>query len=122
MDVRQLEYFLAVVRTCGFSNAVYLLGLTQPVLNRQIAQLEDDLRVRLLVRNGRGVEPTESGQSMAEHAQAVEYPLVLPSGPHAVRRLIEMTARPRNLNLKAVAEVDSVQAVLPLVKRGLARS
>ncbi len=232
MDLRQLEYFLTVAKTQGFSNAASALGLTQPALSRQVARLEEELGVRLLVRNGRGVEVTEAGQSLAEHAQiildqveqvradmsqrqqsprgkitvglpprvaltittelvmsfrerfpdaaisiaealsiplrewlisgrvdiavlfdpppspalnfetlaqeplvmvsqqalpdpirfseAVEHSLVMPSGPHALRQIVEMAARPRKLNLRVVAEVDSVQAVLPLVKRGLA--
>lgn len=46
--------------------------------------------------------------------------LVMPSGPHALRHLLEQHTRPRSLPLHVVAEVDSVQTVLSLVARGVA--
>lgn len=46
--------------------------------------------------------------------------LVMPSGPNALRQLLEQHTRPRGLLLKLVAEVDSVQTVLSLVARGVA--
>jgi LysR family nitrogen assimilation transcriptional regulator len=46
--------------------------------------------------------------------------LVMPSGPHALRQLLETTTLPRGLSLKLAAEVDSVQTVLSLVARGVA--
>lgn len=45
--------------------------------------------------------------------------LVMPSGPHSLRQLLESHTRPRNMALKVVAEVDSVQTVLSLVARGV---
>ncbi|SEA97963.1 LysR family transcriptional regulator, nitrogen assimilation regulatory protein [Acidovorax soli] len=44
----------------------------------------------------------------------------MPSGPHALRQLLESYTRPRGMQLKMVAEVDSVQTVLSLVARGVA--
>lgn len=46
--------------------------------------------------------------------------LVMPSGPHALRQLLEAYTRPRGMSLNLVAEVDSVQTVLSLVARGVA--
>ncbi len=46
-------------------------------------------------------------------------PLVMPSGPNALRQLLEQHTRPRGLPLQLVAEVDSVQTVLSLVARGV---
>lgn len=48
--------------------------------------------------------------------------LVLPSGPHALRRLLDEHSGPRGCALPVVAEVDSVQTVLTLVERGVADS
>lgn len=53
-------------------------------------------------------------------ADVVERALVMPSGPNALRQLLEQHTRPRGLPLKLVAEVDSVQTVLSLVARGVA--
>ena len=53
-------------------------------------------------------------------AEVARRPLVMSSGPHALRQLLEQHTRPRDLQLKLVAEVDSVQTVLSLVARGVA--
>lgn len=53
-------------------------------------------------------------------AEVAQRPLVMPSGPNALRQLLEQHTRPRGLPLKVVAEVDSVQTVLSLVARGVA--
>ena len=48
--------------------------------------------------------------------------LVMPSGPNALRQLLEAHTRPRGLALDIVAEVDSVSTVLSLVARGVAHT
>jgi LysR family nitrogen assimilation transcriptional regulator len=53
-------------------------------------------------------------------AEVVQYDLIMPSGQHALRQLLEQEAQPRGLSLRVVAEVDSVQTVSPLVARGVA--
>ena len=55
-------------------------------------------------------------------ADIIQYDLIMPSGQHALRQLLEQEARPRGLGLRVVAEVDSIQAVLPLVARGVANT
>ena len=52
-------------------------------------------------------------------AEVAALPLVMPSGPNALRQLLERETRPRGLPLSIVAEVDSVQTVLSLVARGV---
>lgn len=52
-------------------------------------------------------------------ADVAQRALVMPSGPNALRQLLEQHTRPRGLPLKLVAEVDSVQTVLSLVARGV---
>ena len=53
-------------------------------------------------------------------ADVVQRALVMPSGPNALRQLLEQHTQPRGLLLKLVAEVDSIQTVLSLVARGVA--
>lgn len=53
-------------------------------------------------------------------AELSTLPLVMPSGPNALRQLLEAHTRPRGLALDLVAEVDSVLTVLSLVARGVA--
>ena len=44
MELRLLEYFLAVVREENISRAAEVLHVTQPTLSRQMKELEDELR------------------------------------------------------------------------------
>jgi len=69
MDLRQLQYFIAVADTGGFSRAARLLGIAQPALSRQVRSLEVELRQNLLLRNGRGAVPTEAGKRLLAHAR-----------------------------------------------------
>lgn len=55
-------------------------------------------------------------------SEVLDHRLVMPSAPNALRRLLDENARPRGLEVKLVAEVDSVQTVLLLVARGVADS
>lgn len=71
MDLKQIEYFLRVAELRSFSRAGEQLGISQPSLSRQIGLLEQELGQHLLSRNGRGVEPTEAGLRLMEHARAL---------------------------------------------------
>jgi LysR family nitrogen assimilation transcriptional regulator len=71
MDLKQIEYFLRVAEERSFSRAAERLGITQPSISRQIGLLEQELGQHLLARNGRGVEPTDAGLQLMEHARAL---------------------------------------------------
>lgn len=71
MDLQQIAYFVQIADLRSFSRAAHALGVTQPALSRQVRLLEDELGVQLLHRHGRGVEPTEAGQRMLTHGQAL---------------------------------------------------
>ena len=51
MDIRVLQYFLAVVREENITKAAQLLHITQPTLSRQLMGLEQELGVKLFSRN-----------------------------------------------------------------------
>jgi LysR family nitrogen assimilation transcriptional regulator len=232
IDLRRLEYFVAVAEAGSFSKAAAILVMSQPALSQQVAALEHETGQRLFTRNGRGVAPTDAGQALLLHARGIfelaeraradmrerqaipsgritiglpprvahamtadlverfraefpdaaisveeglsirlrewliagrldvavlfdppasplldietvareslvlmastplparirladvaALPLVLPSKPNSLRQLLESEARPRDLLLKVVAEVDSIKTVLSLVARGVA--
>lgn len=50
------------------------------------------------------------------------YPMVLPSGPNAIRSLLDSSLGPRGIALQVVAEVGAVQTVLALVAQGVAHT
>jgi DNA-binding transcriptional LysR family regulator len=61
--------FLAVLRDGSLSGAARELGLTQPTLGRQIAELERQLGTALFVRSQRGLVPTDAARDIAPHAE-----------------------------------------------------
>ena len=71
MDLRQIRYFVRVAELRSISRAAELLGVSQPSVSRQIQLLEAEFGRHLLLRNGRGVEPTEAGLRLLGHGQAL---------------------------------------------------
>src|SRR3984957_5288061 len=64
-----LQSFVLVVDSGSFSAAARRLNVGQPALSKSIAQLEDRLGVKLLVRSTRGLTPTEAGLNFYERAR-----------------------------------------------------
>jgi len=71
LNFRQLSYFVRIAELGSFSRAAAELRIAQSALSYQISQLEDELRVQLLVRSGRGASLTEAGRSVLDHARNV---------------------------------------------------
>lgn len=69
MEIRQIQYFAAIVREGSFSRAARRLHVGQPALSKQIKALERELGVDLLVRLPEGVRPTLAGSRLAEMSQ-----------------------------------------------------
>lgn len=64
-----MEAFVRVVDAGSFSGAAKQLRVGQPAVSKTIAQLEDRLGVRLLLRSTHGLTPTEAGRSFYERAK-----------------------------------------------------
>jgi DNA-binding transcriptional LysR family regulator len=62
MELRQLRYFLAVSEESSFTRGADRVGVSQPPLSRQIANLELEIGTRLLDRDKHGVALTEAGR------------------------------------------------------------
>lgn len=71
MELRQLEYFLAIHQAGSFSVAALKLGLHQSVLSRQVQALEKELGFSLYRRTGRGVELTPEGRVYESYARDI---------------------------------------------------
>lgn len=71
MDLRELRAFVAVADELSFTKAAERLHIAQPPLTRQIQNLEEELKVTLFVRRGRGVSLTAEGQRLLERARMI---------------------------------------------------
>ncbi|GAA3705168.1 LysR family transcriptional regulator [Gordonia hankookensis] len=63
MELRQLEYFVAVAAESGFTTAAARVRTTQPNISAQIRGLERELGARLFDRSGRRVTLTDAGRA-----------------------------------------------------------
>lgn len=66
MNVEHLRRFLVVAEYLNFTAAAEHMYIGQSTLSRQIAALEDELGVSLLIRGARGLQLTEAGQVLYE--------------------------------------------------------
>jgi DNA-binding transcriptional LysR family regulator len=64
-----METFVLVVETGSFSAAARRLNVGQPAVSKVVAQLEESLGVKLLVRTTRGLTATEAGLGYYERAR-----------------------------------------------------
>lgn len=71
MELRQLEYFIAIAETGAFSRAAVRLSVGQPILSRQMKALEQELGTELYHRTGRGIVLSEAGKILEQHARGV---------------------------------------------------
>lgn len=68
MELRVLQYFLAVAQEQSISAAAQSLHLTQPTLSRQLKELEETLGKQLMIRGGRTITLTEEGLHLRKRA------------------------------------------------------
>ena len=71
MELRVLNYFLAIAREENFTKAANMLHVTQPTLSRQIADLEQELGVKLFIRSNHNIILTEDGMILKRRAQEI---------------------------------------------------
>jgi DNA-binding transcriptional LysR family regulator len=69
MDIRSVDYVLAVADHGSLRAAAAAIGITQPALTKAIRRMEDETGVRLFDRSARGVRPTIYGEAMLRHAR-----------------------------------------------------
>ena len=71
MNLRDLEYLVALADTCHFGQAAERCCVSQPTLSGQIRKLEEELGVTLFERTKRSVETTPLGEAIIEQARRV---------------------------------------------------
>ncbi|MBQ1440203.1 MAG: LysR family transcriptional regulator [Solobacterium sp.] len=71
MELKQLEYFLAVADAGSISEAARLLHMTQPPLSVQMKLLENEIGTDLFIRSHRRTVLTDAGKKLYEHARII---------------------------------------------------
>lgn len=74
MELRVLQYFLAVAREQNISAAAESLHLSQPTLSTQLKQMEEELGKQLLIRGTKGsrrIELTDEGVIVRKRAEEI---------------------------------------------------
>lgn len=71
MELRVLQYFLAVTREQSISGAAESLHLSQPTLSRQLKDMEEELEKQLLIRGNRRITLTEEGMILRKRAEEI---------------------------------------------------
>ena len=112
-DWSLIRAFLAVAETGSLSGAARSLSLSQPTLGRQIKQLEDQMGLRLFERQARGLELTDTGESLLEPARAM----------HAAFGQLRLRAAGRDHKMEGTVRITASEVmahhVLPKIIAGM---
>ena len=71
MDLRQIEYFVALYDERSITKAARRLNVVQPALSMQISRLERTFKVKLFERTSRGVVPTDTARTFYNRCQKI---------------------------------------------------
>lgn len=115
MEIRLLEYFLAVAREENITHAANTLHIAQPTLSLQLKSLEQELGKPLFVRGKRKVTLTEDGVILRRRAEEI-LSLVkiaeqeISSSEHDIRGIVSIGSgetEAMNLALNAAADLQA---------------
>ena len=70
MELRQLEYLVAVAEEANFTRAAERIHVAQPAVSAQIQRLERELGQTLVDRSRRAVRLTAAGEAVLPYARA----------------------------------------------------
>ncbi|MEO9384338.1 LysR family transcriptional regulator [Chromobacterium phragmitis] len=71
MDIRALRYFVELVKCQSFTRAADALFVTQPTISKMVKQLEEELDMPLILREGRSFRLTDAGRVTYERGMDV---------------------------------------------------
>jgi DNA-binding transcriptional LysR family regulator len=120
-DLNALVVFAKVVEAKSFSEAARRLGMPVSTVSRRVAELEDQLGVRLLDRSTRNLRLTDLGSEVLEHAQrsaeaseAVQN--IVSNRQSSVSGTLRLSAPPNISNTLLSPLVTAFQASYPNVR------
>lgn len=127
MQYRHLHYFVSVVEAGSFSRAASTIHVAQPALSQQIAQLEEQLGVSLLLRSARGVRPTAAGEVLYREASSIlnrlqQIPGILRSSAGTAEGIVRLGVTSTFLTSAPVTFMEQCKASLPNVELRMAVS
>jgi DNA-binding transcriptional LysR family regulator len=70
LDLNQMALFVQVVQAGSFAEAARRLAMPPTTLSRQVAQLEEELQLRLLQRTTRKLSLTDAGRTLFDRCAA----------------------------------------------------
>lgn len=116
MMLRQMQYFHAVVRTGSFTKAAEECYISQSAISQQIKALENDLGVKLLVRENRSFHLTrageylyqKSGRLLEDFERIKNETIQIGCGSQNVLRLGYLKSYPEKELLNAVLEYNDI--------------
>lgn len=121
LQYRQLRYFVAVVEAGSISRAAGVVHVAQPALSQQIAELEDRIGTKLLLRTPRGVKPTSAGEVLFREAALIlrkisQLPELLKTAGGEVQGTVRLGIVASLAGPMVGAIVEHFRKKLPLVK------
>ena len=128
MQYRHLHYFVSVVEAGSFSRAASTIHVAQPAISQQIAQLEEQLGVSLLLRSARGVRPTAAGEVLYREASSIlkrlqQLPGIVRSGTGtAATGVVRLGMSSTFVTTAPAAFMEQCKAFLPNVELRMAVS
>lgn len=109
MNLKQLEAFVAIADEGSFSRAAKSLFLTQPTVSAHISSLEQELNVRLFVRNTKEVNLSEDGKVLYSYAKQMV------SLQKQIERVFDKTRKEGSHCLRIAASSVPAQYLLPQI-------
>ncbi len=112
MEIRQLEYVVAVAEAGSVSRAAERLHVAQPSVSQQIKKLETELGTTLFDRLARGVVTTEAGERFLKRAR------------HILAELVDARRDASDTRdaVRGILHVGAIPTIAPFLLPGLVRA
>ena len=111
MDLKKIQAFRMVAEYENLSKAAVHLSVSQSLISKYLTDLETELSVRLLYRNGRGAQLTPEGERFLDYARRIDN-LIL----EATSDIQAMKSNPRGTVVIGVSSAIGATLTIPLIK------